>query len=260
MNSHHTILGSLLCLLAAPLMAQQIGGGTCDSSTLNGTYTLSLTGRDLSSAVAFSSVLQGVGTATFDGLSQVTVALTNNTNKAFGVAQTLSGTYSMQTNCIGAVSITSGDTASFTLGSFNQGRNFFLNGQDGVYSFLGNGNLLPASCSASDFNGVYAFNGNGFTLASGAVAGVDIISGLLTFDGTGVVSSNWYVSANGVTTNTTASGTYSVPSGCLATATVADSAGNSYALTFTIGAAKGANFVLSGSNSKIMFTGNGRTL
>src|SRR5271156_5528451 len=117
MSLHRIVLYCWPCLLAIPLAAQpQIGGGTCTSSTLNGTYSLTLSGRDLSSGVAFSTVSQGIGLATFDGQSQVSFTLTNNTNKAFGVTQTMSGTYSLQSNCIGAVNITIGDTATFILG------------------------------------------------------------------------------------------------------------------------------------------------
>ena len=265
MKLHLSIVLCLLCLIAAPLVAQttpapQIGGGACDSSTLNGNYSATLNGRSLSTSLTFSSVLQGVGTATFDGLSKVTFTFTNNTNKAFGVAQTLSGTYSLQTNCIGVINITSGDTATFTLGSYNQGLNYFIDGQDGIYSLLGNGNVLPSSCSASDFNNVYAFNGNGFSLASGAITGVTIISGLLTFDGTSAVTANWYVTANGTTATTNATGTYTVTPGCTATATVADSGGATYALVFTIGAAKANNFNVSGSNAVMMFAAAGRVL
>jgi hypothetical protein len=57
------------CLLGAPLLAQtQIGGGTCNSSSLNGTYALSLTGRAVSATGTFTNALQGNGSATFDGL------------------------------------------------------------------------------------------------------------------------------------------------------------------------------------------------
>ena len=63
-------------LLAAPLLAQtQIGGGICNSSSLNGTYALSLSGRQVNSSGAFLSVLQANGSATFDGLSTVTIAI-----------------------------------------------------------------------------------------------------------------------------------------------------------------------------------------
>lgn len=263
---HRMTLACFPFLLAAPLLAQpQIGGGTCNSASLNGTYSLSLTGRDLSSAVAFSNVLQGIGTAAFDGLSKVTFTLTNNTQKQFGVAETLSGTYSMQANCIGVVNITSGDTATFTLGSFDQAAegvaatDFFVDGQDGVYSFLGNGSLLPASaCTASLLSGTYAFNGNGFALAANAISGVNSISGLMQFDGTSAITTNWYVSTSGSSTNTTTSGSYTVTAGCTATATVTDPSGNSYTLVFTVTSKN--NFAVSGANSQIIFTGNGRIL
>jgi hypothetical protein len=263
---HRTTLACLPFLIAAPLLAQpQIGGGTCNSASLSGTYSLSLSGRDLSSAVSFSNVLQGVGTATFDGLSKVTFTLTNNTQKNFGVAQTLSGTYSLQANCIGVVNITSGDTATFTLGSFNEAAegvpalNFFIDGQDGVYSFLGNGNMLPASCTASQLSGIYAFNGNGFALTSSAISGVNSISGLMQFDGTSAITTNWYVSTSGSSKNTTTSGSYTVTAGCAATATVTDPSGNSYSLVFTVTSKNGA-FIVNGANSQIIFTGSGRIL
>ena len=63
-----------------------------NSSTLSGGYSLTLSGRDLDSAV-FSNILQGTGTATFDGQSKVTFNLTNNTNKTPGQSQTWSGTF-----------------------------------------------------------------------------------------------------------------------------------------------------------------------
>jgi len=222
---------------------------------------LTLSGRDLSSSVAFSTISQGIGLATFDGQSQVTLTLTNNTNKAFGVAQTLSGTYSLQSNCLGAVNITTGDTASFILGSYSQGTDYFLTGQDGVYSFLGSGNTQPTTtCAATQLSGVYAFNGNGFALNAGVIAGVNYISGLLTFDGTSAVTANWYVAANGSSVLSTLTGTYTVSSNCTATATLTDSSSNAYSLVFTITTASGSNFILSGSNAKLIFSASGRTL
>ncbi len=253
-------LACLPCLLAAPLLAQpQIGGGTCTSASLNGIYSLTLAGRDLSSSVAFSNLLQGIGTATFDGLSKVTFTLTNNTNKTSGVPQTQSGTYSLQSNCIGAVNITSGDTASYVLGVYNTGAAYFITGQDGTYSLLGSGNTTPASCTASTLTGIYAFNGNGDSLTSGTIAGVNNISGLLTFDGTSAVTGIWYVSASGTSNATSTTGSYAVAAGCTATATVKDSSGNSYSLVFTITSTAGA-FILSGANAQLIFSGSGRPL
>jgi hypothetical protein len=253
------------CLLAIPLAmtaaAQpQIGGGTCNSGTLTGTYSLTMSGRDVSSSPAFTNAEQGVGIATFDGLSAVTFTLVNNTNKGVGIPLKLSGTYSLQANCIGAINITVGDTATLILGSFNSGTNFFISGQDGTYSLLGNGNLQPtAACSTTTFNGIYAFNGNGFLLNAGAITGVTYLSGLATFDGAGNVTSAGFVSLAGVSSQQNTKGTYTVTSGCTATATYTDSTGNSYSVSYTITASNGA-FIAAGGNANTIFMITGRIL
>jgi hypothetical protein len=266
MKVHSAALTCLACLAGSPLLAQtpQIGGGVCSSASLTGAYSLTLTGRDVAPTVTFSKISEGIGTATFDGQSKVTFSLTTNMNQSFGVAQTLSGTYSLQANCQGLLTITTGDTASFTLEAFNNptgslSRNFLLEGNDGVYSFTGNGGLLPSTCAASLLSGVYAFNGTGFALTTGTVSGVNTISGLLQFDGNGAVTTTWYVSSGATTSNTTA-GQYFVGPGCTAIAGVKDPAGNIYALTFALTSANGSNFLLSGASPSLMFTGSGRTL
>ena len=69
MKRYTTLLLTLLCLPAVPAIAQTaIGGGSCTSGTLNGTYELILNGRQVTAAGAVSKVFQGVGTAAFDGL------------------------------------------------------------------------------------------------------------------------------------------------------------------------------------------------
>jgi len=249
------------CLTAAPLSAQpQIGGGVCSSASLNGAYSLTLSGRDVSSSVTFSKVAQGVGTATFDGLNRVTFSLTNNTNQIFGTSEALSGTYSMQANCIGVLNIATGDTATFALESYDQGKNYLITGQDGTYSFTGSGGSLPATCSTSQLNGGYSFNATGFNLTSGAVTGVSNISGILQFDGKSAVSGTWYEAAGTSNTNLNLSGQFTVTASCTGSATLSDTSGNSYSLLFTVTTTDGSNFLLSGSNSVLMFIGNGRTI
>ena len=259
MKIPRTLIGCIPLLFTLTLSAQpQIGGGTCDSSTLNGPYSITLTGRDVGASVGFSNVLQGVGTATFDGLNKISIVLTNNTNKGQNVPQTLAGTYSMQANCIGAINITAGDAATFTLGTFASGNNFFIDGQDGVYSFTGNGSALPTGCTASILSGTYPFNGNAFGLNATAISSVNFISGVFTFDGTNAMTATLYIS--GSTAPVQLTGKFTVISGCTGTATLADSSGNSYAIEFTITAAKGNNFLIGGASSKLMFVGSARIL
>ena len=253
-------------LLAVPLMAQpQIGGGTCSSASLKGTYSATLSGRDLSSSVAFSSILQGIGSVNFDGLSKVTFTLTNNTNKFSQVPQTLSGTYSLQSNCIGTITITTGDTASFTLEAYNNAltnNSYQITGQDGVYNFTGSGSLLPATCPTAIPAGSYSFNGNGFALSAGAISGAFDIAGVAqigTTSGTAITLASYITTSTG-TTLVNSTGTITVMPNCSASATLTDSTGASYIVTMEITSGNGQNFILSSSSGGNIFTGAGRVL
>ena len=182
------------------------------------------------STATLSKVSLSVGTATFDGAGNVTFNLTTNTNQTTGVAQVLSGTYTLPSTCLGTLSITNGDTASFTLIPYNQGKDFTITGGDATYEFTGTGAAQPTVCLTSTFSGQYVFSGNGWTLGSpGAITGVSNISGLFQFDGAGAITGNWSVIANGTATPDTIAGHYSVSS-CMASATVTDP----YGVAFTL--------------------------
>src|SRR5208337_3863940 len=185
------------CLLAAPLLAQTtIGGGTCNSASLNGVYDVSITSRQVSATGTFTGVFQSTGLATFDGLSAVTISLTSNTGQVVGTALTWSGAYSVQANCAGVINITSGGSATLNVALYDQGNNFLLSGSDAAnYVYSGSGVTQPAAaapagtgCSASTFSGVYTFNGTGFALTGTAVSGAENGSGLLEFDGVSKVT------------------------------------------------------------------------
>ena len=104
---HITLLLTLVCVPAVPVLAQTtIGGGSCTSGTLNGNYEFLLNGRQVAATGAVSKVFQGVGTAAFDGLSKVTLTMTANTvgaTQSFGTPTVYSGTYSLQSNCVPGV-------------------------------------------------------------------------------------------------------------------------------------------------------------
>jgi uncharacterized protein (TIGR03437 family) len=255
-NRNLMLLG--LCLLASPFLVQaQTTPVTCTNATLSGTHSMMLTGRSVLSTVVFSKVTQSVGTATFDGAGNFTFNLTTNTNQSAGTTQTLSGTYSLPTNCVGTLNITTGDTASFTLIPYASGNSFTITGQDATYSFTGIGTEQPAACLTSTLSGAYTFSGTGFPLASGVIGGVNTIAGVLQFDGAGAVTGNWSVATNGAATPFTITGHYSVSSSCVASATVTDANGLSYTLNFTITTVDGANFQLLIASSVSTFSGNG---
>ena len=257
----------LFLLAGAPLLAQpQIGGGTCSTLSLNGAYMMTLTGRQLNSSGVYLNVLQAAGSVTFDGQSKVTLSLTQNTAKTTAAAQTYSGTYTVQANCLGSISLTTGDTASFNLLIYNQGNDFLLAGTDATYNFTGSGSAASANqCAAAKLAGVYSLNGTGFTTNSGAVSGVANATGLAQFDGKGGVTINLSeVTASSPAASVILSGTYSIPFSCLGTAALTDAAGNSYSAAFSATgvssfAVNGFDIVI-GETGKLTLLGAGHPL
>jgi len=261
MIGSRALLACLPGLLAVPLLAQpQIGGGTCSSASVNGTYSVSLTGRDVTPSVTFTNVEYAVGSVTFDGLSKVTLNLTTASAKFSESPQTFGGTYTMQSNCVGTVTITSGDTASYTLQSYNNGKDYLMVGQNGTYSISLSGSVLPATCPASIPAQTYSFNGNGFNLASSQISGAFNISGLLTISAPNSISfTSFYTSPTGPVT-LSASGTYTVGANCTGTATLQDSTGVFYYVAFELTSAAGANFTFVSESSHSLILASGRAL
>jgi hypothetical protein len=222
---------------------------------------LTISGRDPGDAITVTNVLEGIGTVTFDGLSKVTFNLTANTNQQAGQALTWSGTYSMPTNCVGTINITTGDTATFVLQAYNTGTNYLITGQDGSYSLSGNGGKPPASaCSAGTLNGTYELSASGVALSSTTLNGGANLAGLMVFNGTGGLTTNRVLLIGRSSSTDTTSGTYSVTAGCTGIATITDPSGNSYGLAFSISSTSAANFSMNASNSKLIFIGTGRII
>jgi uncharacterized protein (TIGR03437 family) len=246
----HLLLG--IGVAALPFLAH--AQTTCTAATLSGTYRFDLTGRDVSGAVALTKTYQSTGTITFDGVGNVTATLATNTNAAAGVPQTLGGTYAIPSNCVGTLNFATGDMASYTLIPYDSGADFLMVGEDATYELTGSGGQQPPSCLASTLSGTFAFSGNGFSLAAGAITGVNDISGLLVFDGVSTVTGNWSISTNGSATADSVSGTYKISAGCTGSATVKDPNGVSYTLSYSMSAVSGADFTMIGATATNMFT------
>ena len=255
----------LLTLLSLPALAQTtIGGGTCNSATLTGTYELLLSGRQLTSTGSVTGIFQGVGTATFDGLSKVAFNLTANTvttAQSFGTPLTYSGSYSLQSNCVGTIAITTGDTATFSLEAYNQpgsattAGGFALVGSDSTYAYNGTGSSQPATCPTT-ITGAHEFNANGSALSGASPTATLDVAGMLQFDGQGNLTAHWTQVSNITTTAISATGTYSVGASCLASATLTDTANNKYtfALSFT---SASPGFGLAATSPTVIFDGSG---
>lgn len=261
MKRHTASLLSLSCLLAAPLLAQTtIGGGSCNSGSLNGIYAVSITSRQVTASGTFTGVSQGNGSAAFDGLSAVTINMTVNTGLSVATAVTWSGTYSVQANCAGVIDISTGGSATLSMAIYNSGSDFLLSGSDANYDYSGTGNNQPTGCSAATFSGVYTFHGTGFALTGTAVTGIKNGAGLIQFDGVSNVTVNVTMSASGAAPGAlTLTGSYSISSNCLGSANLTDASGNSYMMSISIynsTVANGAAYVGLAQSSKFLVAGN----
>jgi len=262
------LLATILGMLALPAVAQPIiGGGQCNSATLTGTYELLLNGRQLTSSGAVTQVFQGVGTAAFDGLNKIIINLTTNTvttSQSFGTAVTYSGTYSLQANCVGAITITSGDTATYELEAYTQpgsatvASGFAVVGSDSSYAFNGTGSAQPATCPTT-ITGAHEFNATGSGLSGASVISTLDAAGIFNFDGQGNITANWTQVSNLAATQVTATGTYTVGAGCLASANLTDTANNRYTLSISLNSAS-ANFAFAATSPSELFDGSGSAM
>lgn len=242
--------------LAAPVWGQnQIGGGNCSAASLNGTYALVLTGRAVSGSGTLTAVFQSNGTAVFDGQAKVTFNVTANTSQTTGKAMTYSGTYSVPSNCYGTLTLTSGSSATFSLVVWNGGQDFNIAGQDATYLYSGSGATPPGACATATLSGEYGFSENGFTFSGTAITGTADEAGILQLDGQGNAAASYFLTSGGTSTSYTATGNYSVASGCTGSATLMDSAGRAVALNLSVTNATGADFDVIASSTGMTLSG-----
>jgi uncharacterized protein (TIGR03437 family) len=243
---------------------------SCATSMLSGTYYMTLSGRYAPSGGA-TRILASNGAATFDGAGNVTFNLTANTvngSQAFGTPLTYSGTYTVQSTCLGAINITTGDTATFTVVAYNfntatmQAKSFQLVGTDATYAYNGGGSVQPAACAVSTVSGGWAFSGTGNSLSGPANTGIADLEGILQFDGQGNVTGAWQQVSNTASTSLSAKGTYTVTEACLGAISLTDSSNNTYAGTISVfgmdtyGYPNDFQFVM--TTPQLIFTGTGR--
>lgn len=244
------------CLASVPGWAQTIGGGTCSASNLNGTYSLTLNGRGISSTGTFTGSLQAEGIATFDGVSKVTFTGTSNTNLATGKAFSYTGSYTVPANCYGTLTLSQGSSAAFALVVYNSDDSFSITGSDATYVYSGTGSNTLPHCATPTLSGQFIFDATGFTESGTTQNGVADEGGTLQFDGQGNVTATYVMTSAGtVGVPLTATGTYAVTSDCQATATLTDSLGKSNSINFVITGAYGQNAGLIAANSQFVRTG-----
>jgi uncharacterized protein (TIGR03437 family) len=222
--------GLPLIALLAPLHAQtQIGGGTCSTSTLSGTYFYVLGGSVQAQGGYYAYaelgrlVANGQGSVSGQSQSSLGGVLAN---------YTLVGTYSVQANCSGSMSLSANGQAESPI-SFQ-----VTNGGLGaVVAFSTPGEVVTGrafrqtaqagsnQCSTGSLTGAYGYLLTGVTAASGSTAYYSD-AGSVVSDGGGNLTSQDVVNLGGTTAQLQATGTYSIASDCTGTAQLTSQAGS----------------------------------
>jgi len=189
---------------------------------LTGTYFYLLSGDQ----IVGSQVLPyaELGKLVSDGQGNVSGHSTAGVNGAFG-NYSLTGTYAVQGNCTGSMTLTVNSSATSTL-AFEVVRG----GDDILISFSGNGGVAvgqayraatgSAPCTTGSLAGSYGF------LLSGVYGGLFSEEGQVTSDGNGNLGVTSVVNSSGTVLQVAGSGTYSLSADCSGTALVTSQVGN----------------------------------
>jgi uncharacterized protein (TIGR03437 family) len=244
-------------------------GTTCNVATLYGMYELTLGGRALSSTGITTKLFQSNGSVIFDGYSEVTFTITGNAvngSQSFANALVYSGTYTVQSNCLGTITLTTGSNATFALEAFSidaptqRAGSFQIAGSDSNYAYNGGGNTQPAECLNSSLSGAFPFQGTGNLLSGATDAGTLDVAGLFQFDGQGNVVASWTTASNNATTPVKATGTYTINTYCVGTATLTDAANNKYAVTLSAYGATAGGVSIVAANPLILFNATAQSV
>jgi len=91
-----------------PIVHAQSG---CSEATLTGNYSVSWQGFDIPKGAAHEVPWAGVGVLGFDGAGNVSVSFTQALDGKITTGATGTGTYTVNRDCTGSASFTSGDAA-----------------------------------------------------------------------------------------------------------------------------------------------------
>ena len=214
--------------LAVHLHGQaQIGGGTCTNTTLNGTYYY-VTGGTLVSGNTIYPYAE-LGKLVADGQGNVSGRSQASVGGSLA-SYTLAGTYSVQANCSGTLTLTANSQASapvtFQVLNGGEGAVIAYSQQSAVITGRAYRSDGAGQCANASLSGGYAYLLTGVAYLSGSGYYYSQ-AGNVVSNGNGDISGVAMVNTNGTTVATTFTGSYSLGSDCSGTAHVSSSSGTS---------------------------------
>ena len=205
-------LATVLLLAATAGKAQAAG---CTNASLSGAYGYLLPGSltEQGSLVPYADM----GGWTADGKGNISGSGTQSFAGTIQQGTGLSGTYIVNTDCTGSVSLTYGSIGSFhfNLVVLNNGARASLVQTDQGFAVVGAARQQQTNCVLGSINGSYAFTISGSFIDGNGNIDSYTDSGKMTFNGAGSVAVSDTASAIGqVTPNRSFSGTYTTHSNC----------------------------------------------
>ncbi len=209
----------------------RIGGGSCSTSMVNGTYfyilggTVSSGGTDVPYAELGQLVADGTGDVS--GKSFVNL---NGHEETY----TLAGTYSVQSNCTGSITLrlNSQLTNALTFQVINNAQAMIVAISNAGEVVTGKAYRLTSGsgapqCGNGSLSGTYGYVLTGIVAVVSDQSYVYSDSGQVAADGNGNLTSTSIANVGGTFSNVAGTGTYSVTSQCYGTATIATQTGTS---------------------------------
>jgi hypothetical protein len=247
----------LLPLSFFAIQAQAQISGTCNLSSLNGTYPYLLSGTVKNGNGATVSY-EELGKLSLDGKGGLSGSSTTSTAGVIGQTTFTGGTYSVQSNCSGTGTWTANSlTTTFSFQIVNGGSLALVlvtvanNVVDG--RFYRPANVTGALCGAGTVSGTYGVLLGGNTYAGGVSTRYDL-EGQVAFDGKGGLSFNAGMVNQGASgaTPLTGAGTYSISSDCSGTAQIVTANG---ALNYVVARVEGGAVIILEADTNTTVTG-----
>jgi hypothetical protein len=246
----YTLMFALL--ICVPVHSQpRIGGGTCTNSIFNGTYYYVLSGTVISGSAVYPYAELGKlvadGQGNVSGRSQASVGgLLGN--------YTLSGTYSVQANCAGTLTLTANSQTSppaiFQVVNGGEGAIIAYSMQSAVVTGQAYRSDGAGQCANGSVSGSYAYLLTGVTWVSN-IGYYYSQAGNAVSDGNGNMSVGSTVNVNGTTVSTSATGSYSLASDCSGTVRVSNQNGTANYIVGVVENGQGMVFLETDSGTTV---------
>jgi hypothetical protein len=245
-------------MFAAPFLSAQTQ--TCSNATLNGTYLYSFGGsvKSLVNANNTSSYNEQ-GKLMFNGAGSISGTSATSTAGVLIGSNTVTGSYSISTNCTGTATLTTGTQVStLALQIYDGGADALVSATTASTGELGSGHFYRVAsasgsqCGNGSAQGVYAVNLDGGTYV-GTTRTAYENQGQLTFNGNGGVSVTGEIStATVVATPWNGTGSYSIAADCTGTLQISTAFG---AQSFAIAKNSGGGIIMQETDASTTVNG-----